>query len=504
LVLRLIADQSGLTIGDTQDARVKWVMTQIEQDMSKEAFDQYLKDLKPSLAAIEAQLRQVKAQFNLLIDDLMRKQGEIVDSLTAAVGNPIGTGFVAGAGQNLDNLLSEVQSPGDFLEELEHKLTQAIEDEIVKAFMSSGLTAQLQQVLRQFLAEGQDQILQALNPLFDDVNAAIRDLASHVIKIPNPAKDAVRQALKGLDKLAGATAAAKIRGAPTFAGDTMQRIHLDGDFEMTVGAQFDFRAYMDIVQLTSKSTSLGCTLEGDQAAEVTLGAKDVKLGPMFGSVGGTVVSMNARWTLLKGDVIGLGGGFDIKGALPIPPIVLKEVGATIAFGHENYMAANGKGVVLILGIPFDVGVGFFAGKTCLIDALRQVDPEVEQVLPNAIAFTGIYVACSAGVSLSDLIGMDLDCVLDAQIGAKTAVYLEFDPSVALGIRQKLSVDASFLCALSAHAALALGARGSFDPLELDMKASAELCAEILFFSGCLGFELDGHLNSGGLKFSIDY
>ena len=62
--------------------------------------------------------------------------------------------------------------------------------------------------------------------------------------------------------MGGSLLSAKIRGAPTFEGDSLRKIHLDSEIKMNLPDEMKFMAYMDIKELNSQSTALSCIPPG--------------------------------------------------------------------------------------------------------------------------------------------------------------------------------------------------------------------------------------------------
>jgi hypothetical protein len=347
-----------------------------------------------------------------------------------------------------------------------------------------------------------------MDALFDQINRTVRDGLSSLI---SGATDGIFQNMKGAGLLSQSLLSAKIRGAPTFDGDSLRKIHLDAAVKLNVPDEMDFNAYMDIKELDSQTVPLDCIPAGAPAAEVTLGAKDIPLQwPGVQSPGGQPLrlTVEARWTLQSGAVLGIGGLIDIKGEAGFKGCTVKEIGATLAIGQiENYFAAKAAGTIVILGIPVDVHAGLFAGHACTLDPLIFIDPDVAQVLNNPVSFSGIYIEYGGGLSLSEILFGTSTCLLDVEAGVTTALYYEGGPRFGtIGGRQKMSVDVSLLCLVSGHVDWA-----TFIQLtagQLTLGASAEVCGSIgpcpFCIEGCKGITVKGVLTTGGIDYFIDY
>jgi len=472
-----------------------------------------LQEVAPALTALQQQLTDLRAQLQQFASDLKGGAGD----LSAALANQADTSqFLPLAGKAITNYLASIMTPaGDFLTGDPATMKRALRTQLLRAFLGSPQVAGVQTALRQVLAEPDALADQLIEEIFDQVNEVVQQSLVDPVAIP--------QNLTGPGQLSQSLLAAKVRGSPTFNGDSLQKIHLDADVQMNVPKKMEFKAFMDIVELNSQSTAVGCILPGDAAAEVTLGAKNVDLSAvgLTGTDGSPIIlSLDARWTLQNSKVIGLGGSLDLKGSIGADPFVLKELAATLEFGEtENYVAARGAGVIYLLGIPFDVTAGFFAGHACSVDTLKFIDPDVGLVLNDTSGFSGLYLVGSASLSLSDLIFGTSTCLLDLGASCTTAAFLGVDTSgigLSAGIKQRVSADASVLCLLSGHVdfTLAGSVHGSLpdanitSPLSVisslwaggasasvRLTASADLCGSIgvcpICKDGCFGLRLSG-------------
>jgi hypothetical protein len=323
------------------------------------------------------------------------------------------------------------------------------------------------------------------------------------------AQDNVLQDLKGL--ASGSLLAAQISGSPTFDGDSLRMIHLDAAVQMNLPDPMNFNAYMEIQELDSQSVPLDCIPAGAPAAEITLGATDVKLDWASINPGGTPLTLTVagKWTSQGGTVIGVGGSLDIKGRIGFYGCSLNEIGAAFAFGAtENYFAAKAAGTILILGIPVNVQAGVFAGKSCSLTPITFIDPDASTVLgTNPQEFVGIYLEYGGGLSLSQILFGESDCLIDVEVTETDAVFYDGGASTRkVGMRQKDSMDLSLLCLLSGGADLEMF--GTLQSGSLTLGGSAQICGSIgpcpFCVSGCKGISVQSTVTSGGFTYHVSY
>jgi hypothetical protein len=476
------------------------------------ALDDLVTNLDPTLDDIQSQLEDLSNQVSQVQSSLTSVSGDFNQALGQSLNDASGASqFVQLAANNLSNRLAGVLTPaGDYFSANPAAAQQAILQELQNAFLGSPLPADYQQTLKQFLFDKNAALDLLMDTLFDQINGAIRDGLTDLI---TDNLDNTLQDVKGL--ASGSFLSAKIRGEPTFNGDSLRKIHLDAKVQVNVPESMNFDAYMEILELNSQTTPIDCIPPGPPAAEVTIGANNVKLDwPGLNPTGTPLtLSIAAKWTLQSGNVIGVGGMFDIKGEVGFEGCSVNEIGAMLAFGEEeNYFAAKVAGTINILGVPVDCQAGVFVGKACSLQPILFIDPEATNVLslpPNE--FAGIYVEFGASLSLSQILFGESDCFLDIGVSESSAVYYDGGPGTQqIGMRQTIGADASLLCILSASASLTMFSTITHSPsgFALELGGEAQICGSIgpcpFCISGCMGVTVTGEVDSGGINYHVDY
>ena len=468
-----------------------------------------VKELEPTLANIEGELTQLRAQFSQLRAQITGASGDFASALNAANHSSASlTTYLQQASGGVTSLLSAGVGPAnDYFTADPARAKREIRERLLGTFLGSPVPGAYQTALRQFMSDKNSLLTQLTDVLFDQVNRAIRDgLASQI----SGAQDGFKS-MKGGGLMSGSLLSAKIRGAPTFEGDSLRRIHLDAAIQMNLPDEMNFSAYMDIKELTSSTTPISCIPPGAPAAEVVIGARDVPLD-WLGITGGEPLklSVEARWTLQSGAVLGVGGMFEVKGKIGFKGCSINDFGASLAFGQtENYFAAKAGATVTILGIPVDFNAGIFAGKACSLDPLRFVDPEVEDVLiVNASEFSGVYLQFGASLSLSDILFGTSSCFLDVGAQVNGALYYQGGPRFgSIGGRQKVGVNVDLICIISASAEWATAMR--LDSVgKLTVQGQARLCGKIgacpFCLKACKTLKVTGIVTDGGVDYDIDF
>ncbi len=474
--------------------------------LGEEQVNGLLGDLEPTLAKIEGELVQLRAEFGKV--RLQISAGDFANSLNA-VNHTSATlqSYSQLAGTSVSNLLSAtVGNAGDYFTADPARAKREIKERLTIAFLSSSLAANYQTSFRQFLSDKNSLLTQLTDVLFDQVNRSIRDGLSSAI---SGATDELFQGMKGAG-MGSSLLSAKIRGAPTFEGDSLRRIHLDSEIKMNLPDEMTFMAYMDIKELNSQSTALSCIPNGGPAAEVTLGAKDIPLDWLGVSGGGPLaLNIEARWTLQSSAVLGIGGSFEVIGKVGFKGVSINNFGASLAIGQfENYFAAKAGATVTIIAVPVDFNVGIFAGHACSIDPLKFIDPEAAEVLiENITDFTGVYLQFGARVSLSDILFGSSSCLLDVTVSANNALYYQGGPRFGIiGGRQKMGVSADLICIISAEGSYATGYRLDTEG-KLTLAGKVRLCVKVgacpFCVKACGSVGIKGIIGTGGIDYSID-
>jgi len=474
--------------------------------------DSLVTNLNPTLDDIQSQIQDLSNQVAQVHTSLKSASGDFNQALGQALNDSAGAAqFVQMAAINVSNRLASALTPaGDYFTVDPAAAKQAIQQELQNAFFNSPLPTDYQQTLKQFLFDNNAVLDSLMDTLFDQINDAIRDGLSDLI---TDTGDSTLQAIKGM--ASGSLLSAKIRGTPTFNGDSLRKIHLDATVQMNVPDSMNFDAYMEILELDSQSVPVDCIPAGAPAAEVTLGANNVKLDwPGLNPTGTPLtLSVSAKWTLQSGNVIGLGGSFDIKGEVGFQGCSVNEIGAALAFGEEeNYFACKAAGTINILGVPVDVQAGVFVGKACSLAPILFIDPEATNVLSLPPGeFAGIYVEFGAGLSLSQILFGSSSCFLDVEVTESTAVYYDGGPNTEqLGMRQTIGADVSLLCLISASASLTMFSTATHSPsgYDLELGGTAQVCGSIgpcpFCISGCKDITVTGDVHTGGISYHLDY
>ena len=487
-----------------QAPELGFVLT-VASGLADDVVNALLGSLEPTLAEVERELLEARAELNGLRSQLASANGEFKQAITSVTSAGALNQYVGLAGTAMSNLMFTANTAqGDFFTANPAEAKRQIKQQFVRAFLNSTLTGKYQETFKQYLYDDNALVNQITETLFQQINVAVRNGLQDQL---SAATDGIFGGTKGPALMTGSLLTAKIRGAPEFNGDAMRKIRLDADVKMNLPDEMTFGAFLQILELDSSNTPIGCMPPGGPSAEITLGATKVPLG--WAGIGDALtVDVAARWNLNKGVVYGVGGSIQLNGAFDLKGVRIDYVGAAVAIGEfESYFAARAKGSLNAAGYSFGAEVGLFAGKTCHIDPLKMVDPDVEKVLERANEFTGIYVQFGGVFPLTQLLGIPATCLLRADASINSAFYYQGGPRFGtFGGRQTMGLDIELICLLSGE--LKFTAFIRVNAAELLIGAEAELCVELgscpFCIGVCVGVTIKGVVNDGGIDYSVDF
>ena len=323
-----------------------------------------------------------------------------------------------------------------FQEFTEAQIKKHIRQQVEDNFFGSDPAAAVQVVLKQRLYDLDAQMKTGIDSVFQQLNQTMRDLIS--------------QSLAGLDDsingmlgdLGSSMGAGKISGHAIIDGDSLKLLRLDGHFEWKAAGTMEFDAYLQIKELTSDGTS-GCSSSHGPSTEVTIGAKKVDFGWISD---GLKANIETKFTFDGGVPVpvNFAGSVELLGELDYEAFKLHDLAAALAFGkYENYLALRG-------GIKFDgydFSGGIYFGRTCSLDPIKLIDPDVADML-GAPPFTGIYCYGQGWIPVSEaVLGIPASCLFEISAGVGAGAFY-FEEGPTYGGKMFLGVSGEALCIVS--------------------------------------------------------
>lgn len=315
-------------------------------------------------------------------------------------------------------------------------IKQFIRQKVEDQFFATDAAAQIQTALRQRLYDVDSAMKSEIDSVFQQLNGMMRDLISQSLA------DVDNSINKCLGQVSDVMGAGKLNGHADIDGDSLKLLRIDGHFQFKVPNDMELDAFLEIKDLTSDGSS-GCYSSNAPATEVTVGATGIPL-----SFAGTDAKANieAKFTFDGGSFfpVNLGGQLELIGELDFEAFQLHDLAAALAFGkYENYLAL--KGGVKFNGYDFSGAI--FFGRTCSLDPLILIDPDVAKVVGDP-PFTGAYVYAQGWLPVSELLtGVPASCLFEISAGVGAGAFY-FAEGPTYGGKMFLGVSGSLLCIVS--------------------------------------------------------
>ena len=398
-----------------------------------------LQQIEPALVEVADALKQTQDAL-LQVDSALGQTGEF----TSEIQNTLTTFNSQLANVSVQVSLSVTQYFGQFdytvdnpfqsvsAADIKHFIRQKVEDQ----FFGTEAAAGIQTALRQRLYDVDAAMKQGIDSGFQQVNGMMRDLISQSLA---EVDDSINQCLGDVSDAMGA---GKLNGHADIVGDSLKLLRIDGHFQFKVPNDMELDAFLEIKELSSNGSS-SCYSSNAPATEVTIGANGIPL-----SFAGTDAKANveAKFTF-DGSApfpVNLGGQVELIGELNFEAFQLHDLAAAMACGkYENYIAL--KGGVRFSGYDFSGAV--FFGRTCSLDPLILIDPDVAKVLGDP-PFTGAYCYAQGWIPLSEtLLGIPASCLFEISAGVGAGAFY-FAEGPTYGGKMFLGVSGSLLCIVS--------------------------------------------------------
>ncbi|MCC6232341.1 MAG: hypothetical protein IT580_06830 [Verrucomicrobiales bacterium] len=507
-----------------------------------ELLAEYVTQLEPVYAEIEAQLSEVDRQLATAQRGLREGGDSLFGQLDQAVteagallelGKKARAELCARVGE-----LAEVtggvvgdREPAQIKRELQRILEEQ--------FYGSLIPREVGFVLRSRFAGARGIFRQSLDQWFanlnDQVLGAVRELGERGIGGAaglGPSEEFV-SALGALNDSVGA---ARLHGHARINGDSLHEARLDGHFQLNVPdpknpLHFDaFVLYESADALPVVTACPGTSIAG---GVITFGATASSSAGLAGNQAATPlkVGMEARLSLSdRGIPTGADGKLSFGGQQKVGGYELKDAQFLMGFGPgKSYLGARLAGS--FEGIAAEVS-GFF-GRTCALSPLEAVDPDVVRVLSlPEVGFVdgagtltgapvGYYLSAGGWFPLEKLLGVPTTCLLSLRARAVHGwfgfVRGNFSNPESLrfvyGQRELWAVEGEVLCGIGVSGELKLIGAVAASPADPrtaagailgDLKVGAKLgiCPVCETFEKRFGIE--GTASRSGIRFGVEY
>ncbi len=430
------------------------------------------------------QLKQALMEFHNSIGDL-RSSGVFYSEISDQVNDSsvLIQDLVDSAVADVIGELGNIEFDEYSEEEIKDIIRHAVRDR----FNASPFIADVQEVLKASIYDLDATMNEAVSSAFAELNTIINRLLDDAI----PADSSLANLLGDVSQI---SAAGSIDGYASINGDALRTLRLDAALQLRIPDDFEFNGYVEINQLDSfGDESCSFAGEGEYAVEVKLGAVDI---PVAWSGDGLRFDVECKFTFdTVADLAlrGFGGSVEMtEGEINFEAMKVTSLGAAAMFGKdENFIAAE-------VGLAFDsyeLSGGVFFGRTCSIDPLVLVDPDVVKVLGDP-PFTGIYAYGEAQIPI-----VNLSCLFSLSAKAGVGVFW-FEEGNTFGGKMVVGATGRALCAVEVGGDLTLiGAKSGND---YSFFGKGRIFGEIGICPLCTSFEESVELTYKNNKWDYEY
>ncbi len=464
-------------------ASLSSVLSHIAGDLAGQLEDELNAQFEDAGPTIE-RVKEVLVELHNTIQDI-RDAGdfytEISDVILAATADI--DALCIAAKDEVNGFLGDIDFEEYTADEIKAVIREAIRDQ----FNASTVIAEVQATLKAYVYDLDAAINESISSAFGELNRIITRLLQNALPTDGALADM-------LGDVAEISAAGEIDGYAHINGDALRTLRLDAALRLKLPDDFEFSGYVEINQLDSDGDG-SCSFagEGEYAAEVKMGAVDVPVGWTGDGLRFDVGTKFTFDTASDFRLRGFGGSFEMtQGEIGFESMGITSLGAAAMFGiDENYLAAE-------VGLEFDsyqLAGGVFFGRTCSIDPLELVDPDVTKVLGSP-PFTGIYAYGEAQIPI-----VNAGCFFNLSAKAGAGVFW-FEEGNTFGGKMVVGATGRALCAVGVGGDLTLvGAKSGNN---YSFYGKGRVFGEIGKCKLCTRFEEQVELTYKNDKWSYDF
>lgn len=472
-----------------------------------------LEDLEPALLVIIDTLNQVR-EFLVTIHTQIESAAGIVATFNDVMDLAVSSGeldvILASVSARSESLISNLANshgiaPGDKLEDYLNlfddinpdDFADAVASEITDQLLQSDIVEQIQFLVRQEINDIQLLFESTIQSILDQLTTVMKEVVSSTI---GELESSVTEVLGDVSKFMGS---GEISGFAEFNGDSLRKLRMDGIFQFSIPDEMELHVYLEVLAYNSEDNFVenACLKAGEKAVEVRIGAIDVDLDWISD---GLRASMEVKMSLKdKGDGMrpnGVGGSFELTGGeISFSEFKITCFAVTMAIGFdEAYLGAKACGIFN----SYEVSIGIFFGRTCTLDPLYFVDPDVAELIDPGTTFTGAYVYGEVWLPISEIIlGIPASCLfrVSAGIGLGAGFFIEGPTFVA---KMLAGVSGEALCVVSFQALIKMVGVIQANKLKAAGSGSVDVCLGPCPFCICFGATIKLTYDDG--SWSVDY
>jgi hypothetical protein len=421
------------------------------------------------------------AEIDAIVDGLRTTAYDFIDQIADAA--TFGPTTALGAADDLMNEFSR------------EEFVALIRNELRDQLLAAGFIQQIQYTLRQYISELEMAMNSAIDSAFGEVSRMCRQLIQEAL---GPIDDAINELIGDVNDYVGA---GSLDGYAHIQGDTLRRLRIDAKVQFKIPEEMELQAYFEMLCYDSETDvgSAGCLAEGEQQVEVKIGALDVPLDWISPDLRANLEVKFSMQTAPSVYPKGIGGALEMTGGeLDFQSLKITEFAAAVGVGiDECYLAATARVIIS----NYEAAGGIFFGRTCSIEPLELVDPDVASLLGPA-PFTGAYVYGEVWIPISEVVlGVPASCLfrISAGVGAGAFYFVE---GPTYGGKMMLGISGEALCAVSIGGQVSM--IGVMSGGSLRFSGKGTLTGRAGWCPVCLEFSESANITYQDGSWSVDY
>lgn len=421
------------------------------------------------------------AEIDAIVNEIRSAAYSFIDRIADGANYLPGT--VLGAAGNL---------VGEFDKE---EFIALIRAELRDRLLSSNFVQQIQYTLRQYISEFEMAMKSAIDSAFGEVSRMCKELIKEAL---GPLDESINNLLGGVDKYVGA---GSVDGYAHIQGDTLRKLRLDAEVQLKVPDEMKLQAYFEMNCYDSSSATGGgaCTEAGEEVVEVKIGALDVPLDWVSPDLRADLEVRFSMQTAPTVEPKGIGGSLKMtSGELNFQGMKITAFAAGVGVGSDEcYLAATARVIVS----NYEAAGGIFFGRTCSIEPLELVDPEVAALL-GAAPFTGAYVYGEVWIPISEVVlGIPASCLFRISAGVGAGAFY-FAEGPTYGGKMMLGVSGEALCVVSIRGEVSM--IGVMSDGSLRFKGTGRLSGKAGACPFCVKFKKSATITYQDGDWSVDF
>ncbi|MBI1389757.1 MAG: hypothetical protein GC154_15065 [bacterium] len=339
-------------------------------------------DLDEVLAPIEDTRDEIIAYLDDEIEPLLQDARTAFQNPTVYLADVFDLAGINTLESDVKDLIREIfanEAIEDY-ERLKNLQPDEVTDYIVDAILNSDMMNELDSRVMQALQPIKDGLVDAAQSVLDGVNDAVMDF----IKEQADVLDGALADLNDVLDFGGGS----LKGYAVFAGDALEKLHIDGEWTTKVPDEMTYTAYLDMTRYQVSNSGEGCfgSLDADDVVDTRIGTTDVSIG--FAGADLTAKKIEVALMISGGQLVNVGGTIETEGSIGFETMEISDPSFGVGVGQvENYIWARAK-------VSFDayqLEGGIFLGTCCSLDPLEIIDPEAASLL-SITEMRGVYLS----------------------------------------------------------------------------------------------------------------